>query len=172
MKIIILNLLEYRLLCGFLSFRILSVYHRVHQVLSFCDLLCTVLDGKIWRLIWTLMKISCAVWFHVVIVIVEVSTNEVSGSLWQFAYRHSLLGTQQCHSQKMRRYWTVKQGCPGDSWCILDQLLNKVNRLFSSSPTNSKIIYSTKVPSMFIIYIFPPDFSEILMKRNVISCEL
>lgn len=172
MKTILLNLLEYRLLCGFLSFRILSVYHRVHQMLSFWDLLCTVLDGKIWRLIWTLMKISCAVWFHVVIVIVEVSANEVSGSLWQFAYRHSLLRTQQCHSQKMRRYWTVKLGYPGDSWCILDQLLNKVNRLFSSSPTNSKLIYSTKVPSVFMVHIFPPDFFEILMKRNVISCEL
>lgn len=90
--------------------RILSVYHTVHEMPSFWDMLCTELDGKIWRLIWTLMKISCAVWFHVVIVIMEVSTNDVSGSLWQFAYRHSLLRAQQCHSQKMRKYWTVKRG--------------------------------------------------------------
>lgn len=138
MKIIILNLLECSLLCGFLSVRILSVYHTVHQVLSFWDLLCVVLDGKIWRLIWALMKISCAIWFHVVIVIMEVSANDVSGSLWQFAYRHSLLRTQHCLSQKMRRYWTVKQGCTGDSWCILDQLLNKVNGLFLFPPPTVK----------------------------------
>jgi len=44
----------------------------------------------------------------VVTAAVEVRPNDMPRTLWQFAYRCGLLRSRHCHSQKMRRYWTVK----------------------------------------------------------------